>query len=385
LATLAVGLVVAACSSTSPPASPSSSTTGSGVTTTTATPGTLAQPPTSGPLSDIASVLTGFTSADSVLLTEAPDGSVYFACVSANCPGSSGSTQIWVVIGDRPPKVADQVAGNVMSLAASESELFVATNTAITAFNRGTGATLSTSPDPPGVTASGSFFPTVSLAFGAGQLWALYGVATDESGYEPSILERIDPANPVSPSAQVVSSDVGTAGLAAGESGAFFDDYLTSALTAVSSSGVALATSSALPAYPNQVTVQSEIGGALVALDLIATGSTPPSVVTYSPTTLVQASSSPIAGLTTGESAAIESTLAGPLLIVGGCNGLSGVADGATSVSSRCQRVTNLARISVTTGSTSDPVAIPSAAALLGPYPVVVTLGSAGIGLVRLG
>jgi hypothetical protein len=39
----------------------------------------------------------------------------------------------------------------------------------------------------------------------------------------------------------------------------------------------------------------------------------------------------------------------------------------------------------VISGSTIDPVSIPGALALLGPYPVVVTSATSGIGLVRLG
>jgi hypothetical protein len=89
--------------------------------------------------------------------------------------------------------------------------------------------------------------------------------------------------------------------------------------------------------------------------------------------------------VTSGQRAAIESTLAGPLLIVGGCNGVSAVADGDADVSSRCQSVSALERISVISGSTIDPVSIPGALALLGPYPVVVTSATSGIGLVRLG
>ena len=386
IALAALAFVVAACSNAPRAASPSTSTTTSKVTTTTSSSTGLALPPSSGPLRAIGSIETGFVGGDSLLVTEAPDGAIYFACVSANCPSSSGPlTEIWVVDGDRPPRVVDQVTGNVMSLAASQSELFVATNTSITAFDRSNGYTFSQSADPPGVSASGSFFPTVSLAFGAGQLWALYGVSTDASGYEPSILERIDEGVPASPSAQVVSTDVGMAGLAVGANGVFFGDFKTDAIEVGSPSGVVTATSSGLPSYPNQVTLQGELDGALVALDLAATGAIESSVLTYSSTTLARASSSPIAGLTSGQDAAVESTLAGPLLIVGGCNGPSPIADGAVNVSSQCQPVSALTRLSVTAGATSDPISIPGAAAVLGPYPVVVTYGASGIGLVRLG
>jgi hypothetical protein len=374
--------ILAACSSTPATAPPTGSTASSGVTTTTGVPDALTPPPTSGPLSAAASIETGLPSTDTVLVIEAPDGTIYFACVSEGCSGSSGSpSEIWAVVRDEAPQVVERVPGVVMSLAASQTELFVATNTTITAFERSTGSAEGTWPDPPGVTASGSFFPTVSLAFGGGQLWALYGISTDESGYEPSDLERIDPA---SASTQVVSTDVGTAGLAVGASGAFFGDFKQNALEAVSPTGVTTATSGALAAYPNQVALQAQIGGALVALDLAATGAIQSSVLSYSATTLGQPSSVALAGLTSGEDAAIESTLAGPLLVVGGCNGTSEIADGAVGSSAQCQPVTTLARLSVTAGTTSDPLSIPGAVALIGPYPVVVTFGASGISLVRV-
>jgi hypothetical protein len=386
-AILALALVAAACSDGSPAASPSNSTTTAKAATTTTSPSTaLAQPPTSGPLQASASIPTGFASSDSVLLTEAPDGAVYFACVSDNCPGPSGSLRaIWVVYGDQAPREVEQVTGTVMSLAASGSELFVATNTSITAFDRSNGYMLSTTPDPPGVTASGNLFPSVSLAFGSGQLWALYGLSSDECGYEPSVLERIDPANQASPSTQVVSSDVGMAGLAVGDSGAFFGDFMKNTIEDVSPAGIVVAASSALPPYPNQVMLESELGGTLVSLDLAATSAIQSSVATYSSTTLIQVTSSPLARVTSGQGAAIESTLAGPLLIVGGCNGVSAVADGDADVSNRCQSVSAIERIALTDGSTIDPVAVPGAMALLGPYPVVITSATSGIGLVRLG
>ena len=153
----------------------------------------------------------------------------------------------------------------------------------------------------------------------------------------------------------------------------------------VSPAGIVVAASSALPPYPNQVMLESELGGTLVSLDLAATSAIQSSVATYSSTTLIQVTSSPLARVTSGQGAAIESTLAGPLLIVGGCNGVSAVADGDADVSNRCQSVSAIERIALTDGSTIDPVAVPGAMALLGPYPVVITSATSGIGLVRLG
>ncbi len=65
---------------------------------------------------------------------EAPDGAVFMASVTNN-----DNTVVWVVDGDGPATVAEHVSGVVHALAVGTDNLYVATYTALTAFNRQTG------------------------------------------------------------------------------------------------------------------------------------------------------------------------------------------------------------------------------------------------------
>ena len=200
------------------------------------------------------------------MAAEAPDGAIFFACSSSDCT-NSGSSQahsvVRVVERTGTPAVAENVSGLVQAIAASSTDLFVATNTSITEYSRANGQVVCHWSDPTNVTPSGNFYPTVDLAYGDGLLWADYGIATDQSGYEPSILERIVPGSSGQP--PVVSSDVGQTGVVVGPSGAFFGDYTDNTIHAVAADGSPAGSSGTLPVYPNSLALQAEVQGGLIA------------------------------------------------------------------------------------------------------------------------
>ncbi|MGH9008091.1 MAG: hypothetical protein ACRDV6_10365 [Acidimicrobiales bacterium] len=332
-----------------------------------------------------ATISTGLGSTESLVAAEAPDGAVFFACSSSDCTSSASAqaaSVVQVVERTGAPVVAEHVSGLVQAIAASSTDLFVATNTSITEYNRTNGQVVCHWSDPTNVTPSGNFYPAVDLAFGDGLLWAVYGIGTDQSGYEPSILERIVPGSSGQP--QVVSSDVGQNGVVVGASGAFFGDFMDTTIHAVASDGSAAGSSGTLPKYPILTSLQAEVQGAVIGLGLDATG-TQSSIVTYSATNLAQAVTTAPLSLMASQGPSIQSTLAGPLLAVGGCNNAAlGFADADVQVSSRCSGLGTLERVAVNDGSTSDAVAVPGARALLGPYPVVIATSGGTTVLVRL-
>lgn len=376
-------LVAAGCSHPNANSAPTTTTAPAGSTTTTAP--ALTTPATSGPLHEAATISTGLGSGENLVAAEAPDGAVFFACSSSDCT-NSGSAQaasvVQVVERSGAPVVAEHVGGLVQAIAASSTDLFIATNTSITEYNRSTGQVVCHWSDPTNVTPSGNFYPTVDLAYGGGMLWALYGIGTDQSGYEPSILERIVPGSSGQP--PVISSDVGQSGVVAGSSGVFFGDFMDNTIHAVAPDGSAAGTSGTLPTYPDSLSLQAEVQGGLVGLNLDAAGSSS-SILTYSATNVAQAATTAPLNLTTSQGPSIESTLAGPLLAVGGCNNTTlGFADADVQVSSQCSGIGTIERVALNNGATSDQLAVAGAKALLGPYPVVVATSGSDTVLVRL-
>ena len=380
-------VVAAGCSGPKAGTNPTTTTTPGSSTTTTARG--LAAPATTGPLHVAATISTGLGSSESLVAAEAPDGAIFFACSSSDCT-DSGSPQaasvVRVVERTGAPAVAEHVSGVVQAIAASSTDLFVATNTSITEYSRSNGQVVCHWIGPTNVTPSGNSYPTVDLAFGDGLLWALYGIATDQSGYEPSILERIVPGSSGQP--QVVSSDVGQNGVVVGPAGAFYGDYMDNTIHAVAADGSAAGSSGPLPKYPISLSLESEVPTAarlVVGLNLGIAG-VETTIVTYSSTTLAQASPTVPLNLSVSQGPSIESTLAGTLLAVGGCNNTTrGFADADVQVSSNCSGdIGSLERITVDNGSMAGVDDPHGARALLGPYPVVIATSGATTVLVRL-
>jgi hypothetical protein len=337
-----------------------------------------------------ATISTGLGSSESLVVAEAPDGAIFFACTSSDCT-NSGSAQaasvVHVVERSGGPAVAEHVGGVVQAIAASSTDLFVATNTLITEYDRSNGQAVCHWSDPTTVTPSGNAYPAVDLAYGDGLLWALYGIGTDQSGYEPSILERIVPGSSGQP--QVVSSDVGPNGVVVGASGAFYVDYTDNTIHAVASDGSAAGSSAMLPKYPISLSLQAVVQtatqtGLLIGLNLGITG-VESTIVTYSSTGLAQASPTVPINLSVSQGPTIESTLTGTVLAVGGCNNETrGFADADVQVSSSCADIGSLERITVSNGSMAGVVDLHGARALLGPYPVEVVTSGTTAALVRL-
>jgi hypothetical protein len=145
LAVAATGaLTLAACSAS--PSTPSDAptthpagtpTTGQTTTTVTTTPTSATLPPvsTSGPLTVSAPIPLPF-SADRVAAAESPDGAVF---ASPQDPTSSTPAVVWVVDGAGPAVIAEHMPGSVAAMAADSSNLYVASYSNITAFNRVSG------------------------------------------------------------------------------------------------------------------------------------------------------------------------------------------------------------------------------------------------------
>jgi hypothetical protein len=140
-------VVLAACSSPgrSAPATtttrPARASTTTSSTTTTAPggpiPSTLPTARTSGPLAMYASVPVPLFPAP-LISTEAPDGAVFMAEATLAAQGASPPI-VWVADGDSPAAIAEHLTGAANALAADATNLYVANDGTMTAFNRSTG------------------------------------------------------------------------------------------------------------------------------------------------------------------------------------------------------------------------------------------------------
>jgi hypothetical protein len=166
------GVVIAACGSASPStdAPPSTSGTVPSGATTSSTPTTVppSVPPvsTSGPLTVSAPVPVPF-SAGAVTAAEGPDGAVF---VSPQNPTSNAQTVVWVVDGNQPAAVAETMPSGVAALAADTTNLYVASYSRVTAFDRNSGNKVASWTMPPVHAENSSNDDLVSLTAAAGAL-----------------------------------------------------------------------------------------------------------------------------------------------------------------------------------------------------------------------
>jgi hypothetical protein len=188
LALVAAGLLLAACSSPGTPASSSkhqpttTSTTSSPGTTTTAAPST-------GPLQVGQGVAIPIT-ANQVTAAEGPDGAVF---VSSQDPLSSASTVVWVVDGGGPAAVAETMPGGVAALAADATNLYVASYTTVTAFDRTSGNQDGQWTLPTVDTANTSNADLVSMAASGGYVMLMIAHGNTEDMY------RLSPGSAAAP------------------------------------------------------------------------------------------------------------------------------------------------------------------------------------------
>jgi hypothetical protein len=131
LTLVATGALLAACaSSPSPQASDRSTTTTSAAATTTVPVAQSSGPLTVGPTVPIP------LTADQVTTAEGPNGAVF---LSPQDPLSGASTVVWVIDGNGPAAVAETMPGGVAALAADATNLYVASYTTVTSFDRNSG------------------------------------------------------------------------------------------------------------------------------------------------------------------------------------------------------------------------------------------------------
>ena len=151
----------------------------------------------------------------SYVLTEAPDGNVYY---------SRGSV-VYLVKGDHAPVAALRASGPVLAVAANSSDLFVDIGNKVSAYALSDGRRLRTwtLPSIATVTSAGLFTAGTTV-------WAFTDWATDQSGFEYANVDRLSLSSPTVH--RVSANNVYPADMAANASGLYYEgiagagDYL---------------------------------------------------------------------------------------------------------------------------------------------------------------
>jgi hypothetical protein len=151
----------------------------------------------------------------SYVLTEAPDGNVYY---------SRGSV-VYLVKGDHAPVVALRASGPVLAVAANSSDLWVDVGNKVSAYALSDGRRLRTwtLPSLAPVTSAGLF--TVGTT-----IWAFTDWATDQSGFEYANVDRFSLSSPTVH--RVSANNAYPADMAADSAGVYYEgiagagDYL---------------------------------------------------------------------------------------------------------------------------------------------------------------
>jgi hypothetical protein len=142
----------------------------------------------------------------SYVLTEAPDGNVYY---------SQGSV-VYVVKGDHPPVAALRASGPVLAVAANSSDLFVDVGSKVFAYALSGGRQLGTWTLPSSVKVT-----SAGLYVAGTIVWAFTDWATDQSGFQYANVDRFSPS---SPSVHRVSAnDAYPADMAADPAGLYYE------------------------------------------------------------------------------------------------------------------------------------------------------------------
>jgi hypothetical protein len=361
----AAGLLLAACSSPSnsttttskPPHSETSSTPTVPRTSTTTTT-TL---PTSGPLTAGTPIAIPLT-ANQILATEGPDGAVF---VAAQAPASPTPSIVYVVDGTSPAAITEHMSSGVAALAADASNLYVATYSNVTAYNRNTGNQDAQWTLPTINTANSSNDDLVAMAAGGGSVLVSITQGNAVSVY------RIDPGSSAAPALVVQGL-----GDVVGSDGTIYYESTDHHLVALSSSG-GTTTGPLLADTPNG------LGGGVQYVNFVAGGAVwvgepagqglDSQWTTYATSSLAQVGQF---GGTAGNQ--YVDTAAGPLVLsipeVSSCPQQGSPAEAVWCVS----------RITLG-GTSSNPLPLtPNAAALVGPYPVAIESTSTALQLIRI-
>jgi hypothetical protein len=155
----------------------------------------------------------------SYVLTEAPDGDVYY----------SQGPVVYVVKGDHAPVAALRASGPVLAVAASSSDLFVDVGGKVSAYALSDGRQLGTwtLPSSVKVTSAGLYAAGTTV-------WAFTDWATDQSGFEYANVDRFSPSSPAVH--RISANNAYPADMAASSAGLYYEgiagagDYLFRAL-----------------------------------------------------------------------------------------------------------------------------------------------------------
>jgi hypothetical protein len=353
-------LLLAACSSpkssTAPPThstttSKGTTTTSGGSSTSVTTTTILPVARTSGALGVYTHIALPIPAGDQVIAAEGPDGAVFATpFLKAAAPSI-----VWVIDGTAPAAVAEHVTGGVSALAADSTNLYVASETTVTAYSRTTGNEVNQWTLPPFSTANTSDDDLVSMAAFNGTV--LVSIPLGNAGG----IYRITASSAAAP--QLVVQDLSAA---FGPDGSIYYERSDDHLVALSASGV----STVGPVLAN---APNDLGGGVQEVNAVAGGVvyvTEPAgqgldagYTTYIASTLAQIGTSP--GVVTNQ---IADTAAGALVL---SSGEVNAACPQVATSPRC-----VFRIS-SSGEFSDPTDVGDASLLLGPDPAVVTPNSA--------
>ncbi len=349
------GLVLAACSSS--PSAPSASTTSTTAqpprtsSTPPAPPSTSSTLPGSGPLQAGSPVAVPLTAAQ-VVAAEGPDGAVF---VAAQDPESSAPSVVWVVDGQGPAAVAEHIPVGVAALAVDPSNLYVATYSDVTAFDRTTGNQSGHWNLPPVNAANASNDDLVSMDAADGFVFVIITQGNQASVY------RITPSSPAAPSLVLQAL-----GAVVGPDGTIYSERSDHHLVGRSPSGTTTV-GAALADAPNGegggVQYLSTVAGGAVWVDQPAGQGLDAQWTTYQSSGLQQ-----IAMFSGNAEESFVDTVAGPLVLSSpdAQSACTQAAGSPAQPGTWC-----VARVSLQ-GAQSDPVPFPSAIDLVGPDPVVI-------------
>jgi hypothetical protein len=286
-----------------------------------------------------------------VVAAEGPDGAVF---VAAQDPTSPAPSVVWVVDGQSPAAVAEHIAVGVASLGIDPDNLYVATYSDVTAFNRTSGNQSGHWNLPAINTANASNDDLVAMTAADGVVFVIITQGNQASVY------RINPSSSAAPSLVLQAL-----GAVIGPDGTIYSERSDHHLVARSPSGSSTV-GPVLADSPNGegggVQYLSTVAGGAVWVDQPAGQGLDAQWTTYHSSGL-----QPIAtfGGNAGES--FVDTVAGPF-VLSSPDVQSACAQAAASSQPGTWCV---ARISLQ-GTQADPISFPNGIDLVGPDPVVI-------------
>jgi hypothetical protein len=288
-------------------------------------------------------------SAVQVAATEGPDGAVF---VAPESPNSAAPAIVWVVDANGPPAIAEHVNSGVAALGADATTLYVATYTAVTAYDRSSGNQTGQWALPHINTANSSNSDLVSMAASGRRVLVSITQGNTQSIY------RINPDATTAP--QLIAQG---ASAIFGPNGTVYYERSDDRLVALSSSG-ATTVGPLLAAHPNGE------GGGVQFLDVVAGGavwaSQPAGQGLDAQFSLYNATSLQLVGTIAGStSEQVADTAAGNLVLTLPNGPVSCSPGGSTPAVSCVSRITPA-------GALIDALPVGSGFELLGPAPTVI-------------